>query len=379
MHRNDMIVCYVHANGNNFSGQERVLADIIRTINKKSFKPFVVLSTDGIFASYLKHNGISTRIIRLNNISRRNAASFIITVLKLFAFFRHKHIDIVHTSGLLPNQYCIMAAKLARIPCICHVHSSIYNQYDIKRSFARYASVVIAVSQGVKRLLCTSIKESMVEVVYNGIDECDYQPDRHVMDSLRSELGIDGTATIVCQIGQVVKHKGIEDFLRMASLLHQRMSSTIFLIVGDDKYEPGYSQRMMALSKELGIHRRVIFAGFRKEIPELISISDVIVLASTVEGHPMILLEAMLLGKPVVATDIPGTDEVIDNNHNGILVPMNDCHALANSVELILRDGELRRRFLDNGKATIRTHFSLETQTAKIETIYNRLYAQYRE
>jgi glycosyltransferase involved in cell wall biosynthesis len=123
----------------------------------------------------------------------------------------------------------------------------------------------------------------------------------------------------------------------------------------------------------LGLSDYVIFTGFRTDIPQITAIFDIAVLASFYEGLGRVLLEAMVLGKPVIATRVGGIVDVVDDGKTGILVPPNDSEALAQALIKLLLDGELRRRMGEAGRAKIDAKFSARTMVSQIEKVYEEL------
>ena len=142
------------------------------------------------------------------------------------------------------------------------------------------------------------------------------------------------------------------------------------MLVGDDKYEPGYMKKMEELVNKLNLSDFIIFTGYREEIPELISIMDITVLNALQEGLGMVLIEASLLNKPVVVTDILGCNEVIENNITGLLVPPKDYNAMAEQVLKILNNNSFAKKLTDNAKNKMLREFSLKQQIEQISNIY---------
>jgi len=367
-------IAYVHGNSNNLFGQEIVLLNIAKGINGYNLEPIVVLPEDGIFADALRNEGITVKLIKLSRFRKRNPLPFIITLIKLYNFIRREGIDIIHTSGLYPNQYCSIVAKLARIPCICHVHSTIYSKREIKNSLLKFSNLTIAVSNGVREKIAEAgIDEANIRLVYNGIQPFKYKIEEAKVAKIKDDFGLAKNYKIIGQIGQITERKGIIYFIRMAEIVVKHMQNVRFLLIGDDKYQPGYMEEMKELSNRLFLKDYIIFTGFRNDIPELITSLDVLTLSSLIEGFGIVLIEAMMLSKPVIATDIPGVNEVVENGTNGILVPARDYVAMANSALTLLTDKELAGRLINNAKKKVLTEFTLDKQISEITNIYETL------
>jgi glycosyltransferase involved in cell wall biosynthesis len=132
-------------------------------------------------------------------------------------------------------------------------------------------------------------------------------------------------------------------------------------------------EELELLTRQLGLSENVIFTGFRTDIPELTSIFDIAILASFFEGLGRVLLEAMVLGKPVIATKVGGIVDVVDDGKTGILVPPNDSNALAGAIVRLLSDDDLRKKMGKAGKEKIDAKFSAQTMVSQIERVYEEL------
>lgn len=366
-------IAYVHGNSNVIAGQEIVLINIINGLNRNKFESIVILPKEGIFADILRKNKIRVHFADLSRFRFKNPTAYLKTVFKLYFFFKKEAIKIIHISGLYPNQYCIIAAKLLKIPCICHIHTTFYSKKDIDSSLLKYSELVIAVSNGVKEVIKNAhIKDDKIRVVYNGLDHNRYNVNLVKVGEIRKSLGIPDNYKIIGQVGQIIERKGISYFLQMAEFIVKQRNDVRFLLVGDDKYEPGYVKKMQELSRELNLSEFVIFTGFSDEIPELVALMDITVLNALQEGLGMVLIEAALLNKPVVCTDIPGCNEVIENNITGILVPPRDYKAMAEQVLILLGNNNLKERLIKNSKEKMLSTFSLNQQVKEISDIYEQ-------
>jgi len=142
-----------------------------------------------------------------------------------------------------------------------------------------------------------------------------------------------------------------------------------FMFVGE-----GYLRtELEALTQEMGLSDYVIFTGFRSDIPEITSIFDIALLASFFEGLGRVLLEAMVLSKPVIASRAGGIVDVVTDSETGILVPPNDSAALAQAMIKLLLDGDLRKRMGEAGRAKIDAKFSARTMVNQIQAVYEEL------
>jgi glycosyltransferase involved in cell wall biosynthesis len=367
-------IAYVHSNSNVLAGQEKVLIDLVCGFDKKQVDPLIVLPCEGIFAQVLRRRGIKVKFIKLSRFRMRRPWLFIQTVIGLYLLIKKEKINLIHTSGMYPNQYCIITARLAGIRCVCHIHSTIYKKDEIADSLLRFADYSIAVSEGVKDVLVSAgILEGKISVVYNGLKANEYKIENEKVDRIKKELGLLSGMFIVSQLGQIIERKGIVTFLKMAQFVLEKNKNVRFLLVGDDKFEPGYMKQMKELTKKYSLEGFVIFTGYQQDVVTFLGLSDIIVLCSFVEGLPVIVTEAMLLGKPVIATDIPGTREVVKHMITGLLVSVQDSQATAAHVLALLDDTDLQKKLTSEAKKMIVEKFSLDKQLDEVLCIYKKI------
>jgi glycosyltransferase involved in cell wall biosynthesis len=172
-------------------------------------------------------------------------------------------------------------------------------------------------------------------------------------------------------LARLSKVKGIEYFLEAAAAVAKRFEEARFLIVGDLKDDPAYKASLKRQAIRLGLGRRVIFTGFRLDVPELLAEATISVLpCHTGEGLSNSILESMAAGLPIVATTVGGNPELVDDARTGILVPPRDAGALAGALSLLLSDAEMARRFGAAGRERAVKEFSLERMVRTTENFY---------
>jgi len=262
----------------------------------------------------------------------------------------------------------LIASKLTRIPALI-----VSRRVDFPvggkgwLNYYKYKSVdkIIAVSNGVKQVLTEGgIPEEKVVVIHSGIDIRRFE-DIGCHRDLYEEFHLKGEEKVVGAVAALAAHKDYPNFLQAARIMADRFPQVRFLIVGEGK-EAG---KLKKLSAELDLKRWVIFTGFRKDIPRLLSIFDVFVVSSYLEGLCTSILDAMVAGVPVVATQAGGIPEVIKDGENGVLVPPRDPERLAGAVLRVLNDPELAHRLVETGYSRVR-EFSAERMANKTEEVY---------
>jgi glycosyltransferase involved in cell wall biosynthesis len=176
-------------------------------------------------------------------------------------------------------------------------------------------------------------------------------------------------------VAHIRPEKGHEYLLQAAKIVVDRYPEITFVIVGREKTS-GEIKRLEGIAKELGIKQNVIFTGFRQDVAALVSIFDVFVLSSLAEGLPLALLEAMVRGKPPVATAVGGIPEVIEDGVNGLLVPPKDPQAIATKIIQLLEDQDLRVSISANAVRTVKERFGIQEMIKKVEAVYSDILAR---
>lgn len=302
-------------------------------------------------------------------------------LFELYRLIRKGKYTIVHTHNSKAGFIGRCAAHMAGVPVVVHtVHGFAFHECEkpprrflfilLERFAAGFADAMIAVSTPLKNwgLSIGVGREGQYEVIPDGIE---FDKFKAGIDpgKIKKELSIPNGDLVVGVVAKLWEGKGHAVLLEAAVEIARRVPNVRFLLVGD-----GYlrdSLERMVLNK--GLKDYIIFTGFRNDIPEITSVFDVSVLASSFEGLGRVLLEAMALGKPVVGTNIGGIPEAIRDGVNGLLVPAGDAKALSEAIISLLSDGDMRRRMGDAGRKIAQERFSSEKMVSDIEVLYRRL------
>jgi len=270
-----------------------------------------------------------------------------------------------------PNIYGTMAARLAGVPVIVNSVTGLGSFFldgeatgtTQKLLLALYRSAGFFNSRSIfqnRDDLQFFLKEKLIPVSKtalikgSGVDLERFNQvsfDETHREALRTELDILAEHIVVTCISRLLKDKGVGEFCETARALHNTwQGKATFLLVGD--FDDGNPSSLPHAHIEKLIRAGIIlFVGWRRDIPELLSISDVVVLPSYREGLPVSLQEALAMGKPVVTTDVPGCRETVDDGVNGFLVKVRDSSAVAEAVEKLLSDSALREQM---GQASLK-------------------------
>lgn len=288
--------------------------------------------------------------------------------VRLARHFRRQNYDVIHCNNSFTYQVpTVLGAWFARKPLVCHFRT-IRRLTPWEIWLSRKSMVIVAVSRTVADALrCQKIPTPIV-VCYNPRECPSPSPEAA---ALRRELLQDGTA-LVGTVSRLEDGKGVEDFLVAVSLLQSRWPNVRYVIVGD-------GSKALALERkaaELGLQARVHFAGFRTNVRDYYASMDVFVSPSLVEGAQGVVIEAMLAGRPTVATRVGSVQELICHGENGLIVNRSDPQNLAGAIESLLADSILGRAMGARAAASARYLCDPVSQAHIIDEIFTCAFAR---
>ena len=286
-----------------------------------------------------------------------------VTLIRLARRLRSWRADVLHTHLSTASLLGSLAARLAGVPAIATVHG-----LNSKTCF-QCADRLIAVSQAVKQhLTAQGVPPDRIRVIYNGID---LPADVHTPQPDLRQRVAPASAVVFGTVGRLGPEKGHRYLLEAAAQLSRRpgLPPVHVLIVGQGREEAP----LRALAQRLGIGDRVTFAGFQREVWPYLAIMEVFVLPSLKEGLSLSALEAMALGKPVVASRVGGTPEVVEDGETGMLVPPSDASALAEALASLVRSPEAMERMGRAGRQRVAERFGAERMASEIEEVYREV------
>ena len=292
---------------------------------------------------------------------------------KLLGDLRRNRVEIVHAYGFYPNIFATAAAKMAGAIAV----ASIRDQGDMwspmqnraQRWILRLADAVVVNAASVRDILVRDgYDERRIVVIRNGVDLSRFET-RSTEGTLRRELGLPERTPIVAALCRLHEVKGVEHFLEAAVALSRRFPEARFIVAGDGYHRPALEQ----YAAQLGLAGRVIFTGFRHDVPQFLSQVQVSVLPSLSEALSNTLLESMAAGVPVVATRVGGNPEVVEHGVTGFLVPSREPEALSATIGRLLEQPSLAQAMGRAGRQRVHEHFSLDRLTEETEGLYIRL------
>jgi glycosyltransferase involved in cell wall biosynthesis/protein-tyrosine-phosphatase len=356
-------VCHV-ASGDLWAGAEVQLAGVASVLAARAdVQLSAILLNEGRLAAELRRLGLPVAVL---DERRKSAASILYALVRRL---RAHPADVVHTHRYKETVLGGLAARLAGVRAVMrtvhgareplrgwqHAKLRAYEALD-RLALRCFADRIVAVSAHLAaRLRAEGHRPARVVTIHNGVDVRATKPAR-CREEVRRELGIEPGAPLVGTVGRLTPVKGHAQFLRAARLVRHAHPHARFLLVGDGPLRDALRQQAW----QLGLEPACVFAGERADVADLVSALDVFALSSLDEGVPMALLEAMALGRPVVATAVGGVPEVVVDEVSGRLVPPADEMALVRAWQELLGAPERARALGHAARRRVEEAFSVE-------------------
>ncbi|MGE5140307.1 MAG: glycosyltransferase [Rudaea sp.] len=353
-----------------FGGTERVLLTQIGALDRNLWQPILMYHAGAGIAPLVDgaHRLGAETIAVPRMIGRQGATQLGGFIRRLRAM--KPEVFHAHLTMPLACKYGLAGAALAGVPAVVaseHLFVDMPLRYSIlvERIVSLGVDRYVAVSDEVARRLRErlSFPASKMKVVHNGIPLEPFE--EPATAPLRSLLDPGGRRPIVLTLARLTRQKGLDYLLEAAA----RVPEALFAVAGEGPERA----RLEKHAEELRIADRVTFLGNRPDVAQLLLDCEVFVLPSLFEGLPLSVLEAMAAGKPVIATDVGGTREVVAPFQTGLLVPPGDVDALSSALCTLLADKSLARRLGEAGRARARSDFSAERMSREMTGIYDEI------
>jgi glycosyltransferase involved in cell wall biosynthesis len=346
-------------------GAERLLADVLRHRSAAYRFSVVCLIRGGELEREIEAMGVPVTVL-----GRRMTYSPAL-LWRLVRWLRRERADVVHTHLFTADAYGRVAARLAGVRGVYStVHSTNVWKDALHRRIdwllARVSTKVIAVSAEVAQVLRErdGVPEGRIAVVENGIDL--QRVAGATGEGVRAEFGIPASAPLIGLVGRLHPAKGHADLIAALARLAAQGIGAHCLLIGSGELR----DEIAAEVKRRGLQERVTFTGQRPDIPRLLAALDVLAMPSRWEGLPMTLLEAMAMGKAIVATRVGGIPSVVNDGREGLLVPPGDVAALAKALERVISDVPLRRAIEDRAREALLARYDVGRTARAYESLY---------
>lgn len=364
-------------------GTEKVVLDLCTHIDEEFYDIEVCTFFPGKFDDILKEIG-NKRHILVKNVSPhdKNAVvkikDFIDRLRRLRRIILENQFDIIHTHHLSPLLHAFILSKYLRMNIgWIHTEHSLPN-LEIEYQFwpfkitkpLRGPDLISTVSRSISKFInCKcGIPQEKIFTVPNGVNFEHFNGFANIAQK-RIEVGLDPNDEVIGCVGNLRPEKNHQFVLNAFGSVAQKRPHSKLVLCGDGECR----DELKALAKHLRVADRVLFLGYRLDVPEIMSTFDVFCLPSKYEGMPISILEAWASGKPVVATDVAGIRDLIVNGENGLLVSSNDAGKLAEGILTVLLNDRLRDKIRMNGSRLVSEKYSITRMVKGYERLYRLL------
>jgi glycosyltransferase involved in cell wall biosynthesis len=370
-------------------GASRALLHLLSALDRTCYLPLVALPGPGPLVDQLRKLGIEPLMtphirVLMGQVARSWRAlpfglSLIPAALGMRRVIQHSAVDLVHSNNWTMLSGAL-GARLAGVPHVWHIREILPNFGGLKPALVRLslrgAARLVCISDAVAAQFAGHAGAERVQVVYDGLALPSTSLSASERDAVRRSYGVAPGERMIGLVGRLHPQKGQDEFLRACALLEPRLRAKCHcLIIGGA--QPGYEQfrsELEALAHTSGIADRVQFLGFQQETLPIIAAMDALVLPATrPEGLGGVLLEAMAVGVPVIATRLGGPIEIIEDHVSGLLVEPRQPAQLARALAELIDDPQLGHSIGDVGRRVVEQRFDAARTTAQIQQIYAAL------
>ncbi|MCK5580807.1 MAG: glycosyltransferase family 4 protein [Candidatus Omnitrophica bacterium] len=352
-------------------GAERQIFELAKRINKAAYQLILASLECGGSAPPDIAEATGCRLEAFP-VKRIYGLSGILEGFRFARFLKKNNVDVLMTYHFSSDIWGTFWARIAGVPVI------ISNRRDI--GFWRKKHHVLAyrfVNRGVTRIVTNTqankrliieqecLSEDKIQVIYNGVSQpvtSDQEP------ATRDQFDISEKDLAIMHVANIRPVKGHQYLLQAFAKIIPQYPHVKLVLIGEDRM----GGQMQELAKSLQIENHVVFAGKQENVRELLGLADICVLPSLSEGMSNAILEYMIAGKPVVATRVGGTPELVENGRNGLLVEKENIEQLANALLSLIHDQEKRKQLGEKGREIAKEKFSMQTMVFNYERIFNR-------
>jgi glycosyltransferase involved in cell wall biosynthesis len=370
-----LAVCHI-ASGDLWAGAESQIAALLRNLAaRKDLDLSAILLNPGRLADEIQSLGIEVRVIP------ENSTGFFGIYSQAARFLDHRGVRILHSHRYKENVLAALLARRCRIPFVVRTQHGLpepvtgFSHWkqrclrSLDRFVARRATDrVICVSSDMGRHLARQFGSRKIIVIPNGVDPSVVQPRLNVEEA-KNRLGIPQASFVIGFAGRLEPVKRLDIFLKAAKLIVDVKQRISFVIAGAGREEA----KLRTMAQSLGLSNHVFFLGHRDDIYDILRAFDALILCSDHEGLPMILLEALCLGVVVVARDVGGLPEVIQDGVNGVLVTSGEPEDMARACMRVLDDVPSRQRLALAGARLVTENYSVESAGNRVAELYASL------
>lgn len=347
------------------AGTERYVESLITSLNGKYIKAYLAYNEEGLLAERMRSAGVETFRITMRHPFDMKA------VMELAKLCKKLDIDLIHAQFLRENYIALLSRLINPKVKVMYTNHFIlpnnFAQRQCNRVLTSMESNIIAVcNKGKEQMIKNGINGNRIKVVFNGVDPSLWG--KSEKSTIREEFGIGDDEFVLLCASRFAHDKGHNFLVKSIAELKKITDRKFKLILaGDGPLMEDVKQQV----KSLQLEDTILFAGFRKDIKNLMDGSDLYINSSEHEALSFLMVEVLAAGLPLIATDMGGNRDIINQETNcGVLVQYNDAKGLAEAVYKVMKDSGLQKALRENAKKTVRERFSLENMVMGAYNLY---------
>jgi glycosyltransferase involved in cell wall biosynthesis len=365
-------ILYLEHHSSIIGGGQISLMQLMKNLDKRKFNPILICPEKGDLAAEAKKHHIQTIFIPLPSLKALKVVTVFQSFRKLLNIIKKERVALLHANSSRSMMYAMLLRLFHRIEIIWHIRI-VDKDSLFDRLFEPFANKIITNSKATARRFSWLKDQNKIVTIYNGLDLKSFDENNDGL-KIKKELSIKDEVIIIGTIAKLQPKKGIHILLNAAPQIIKKFPSVKFLIVGDaPEAEVSYLKQLKSLIKKLNISKHVILPGFRNDISQIMKVIDIFVLTSFSESFGRVLIEAMAASKPIIASNVGGIPEVVTDGEAGILVPAAKVDVLAEKMNHLLQDKNLREQMGSQGRKRVEELFTIEQHVSSIEKVYSEL------
>jgi len=347
-------------------GTEKYVELMMDKLNVFGVKSFFAWNLDGKMSETIKSKGTPHLQLMMRS------PFDLLAAFRLARYCRKEKVDVIHTNFLRENYIAVLSKLFYARPKVIYTnHVMLENNRVLKltnRIITRFNHKIIAVcTLGKKMMVDNKVVENKIEVIFNGVDLKQFE--KVEVSTLREELGISKEAVVISCLSRFDEFKGNQFLMDSIEVLNKRQVSQDYIFVLAN--EGPLWEDMKKLAHSRGLQDRIKFIGYRKDIKNILTGSDLYVNPSEWEALSFAIIEALGTGLPVVSTDTGGTLDIINTKTQcGLLVPYLQPEKMADALQQCVENKSLRDSMSVKAKSTVKESFSLHTMVEKTYNVY---------
>lgn len=367
----------------------------IQSTLKKNWQVACVCSK-GSYIELIKKFGVNKIFLLRNYKKNVDLASDLSLIFEFYRIYRQWKPDIVHQFSIKPVIYGTIAARLAKVPItvntipgLGYVFTGTEKKRKILRIFVsflykiagKFCDFMFFQNEDDKKIFINHkfVSEEKTSVVPgSGVDTQYYSQDKineKIINQTKKGIKYKPNQIIILMASRMLYDKGISELVACSKRIKKIKPNVRFLLAGP--LDPGNPAHIpVEVIEKWRKENKIEYLGRRSDIRELIGLSDIVVLPSFREGKPRFLLEAASMGKPIIATDIPGCRDIVENGENGILVPIKDVESLFNAVIKLINNSDMRRKMGEKSRKKAKKEFDEKIVVDQTLKVYKQLIIQ---